>query len=155
MTMLLFQCSTRFHSSEAPVDEDPSNPRWPPLIVFGDELIKTWYLSSYPQEYARVPRLFICEFCLKYMKCERVYERHRVSSDSHRLRASSPCCFVRKSAKRFIHLPTRSTIKTISPCSKSMGTSIGSIVKTFVSWRSYSSIIKPSTTMWNRFSSTS
>ncbi|CAF4216615.1 unnamed protein product, partial [Rotaria magnacalcarata] len=34
------------------------------------------YSSSYPQEYARVPRLYICEFCLKYMKCEQVYERH-------------------------------------------------------------------------------
>jgi hypothetical protein len=55
-----------------------NNPRWPPYIVFGTELIKTWYSSSYPQEYARVPRLFICEFCLKYMKCEQVYDRHRV-----------------------------------------------------------------------------
>ena len=53
--------------------------RWPPYIVFGSDLIKTWYSSSYPQEYARVPRLYICEFCLKYIKCEQVYDRHRVS----------------------------------------------------------------------------
>ncbi len=56
-----------------------TNTRWPPYIVFGSDLIKTWYSSSYPQEYARVPRLYICEFCLKYMKCEQVYDRHRVS----------------------------------------------------------------------------
>ncbi|CAF1143595.1 unnamed protein product [Rotaria sp. Silwood1] len=75
---LISDCSDKFrHSTESIEEDDINNIRWPPYIVFGSELIKTWYSSSYPQEYARVPRLFICEFCLKYMKCEEVYDRHR------------------------------------------------------------------------------
>ncbi|CAM4797785.1 unnamed protein product [Rotaria magnacalcarata] len=77
-TKLISDCSEKFHhSTESMEEDDPNNIRWPPYIVFGSELIKTWYSSSYPQEYARVPRLYICEFCLKYMKCEEVYDRHR------------------------------------------------------------------------------
>ncbi|CAF4052255.1 unnamed protein product [Rotaria sp. Silwood2] len=76
---LISDCSDKFrHSTESVEEDDINNIRWPPYIVFGSELIKTWYSSSYPQEYARVPRLFICEFCLKYMKCEEVYDRHRI-----------------------------------------------------------------------------
>ncbi|CAF4226030.1 unnamed protein product [Rotaria socialis] len=75
---LITDCSDKFHcSSETIVEDTTSSSRWPPYIVFGSDLMKTWYSSSYPQEYARVPRLYICEFCLKYMKCEQVYERHR------------------------------------------------------------------------------
>jgi histone acetyltransferase MYST4 len=74
------KCSEKFHHSNECIDDDSTNNRWPPYIVFGSDLIKTWYSSSYPQEYARVPRLYICEFCLKYMKCEQVYDRHCVSS---------------------------------------------------------------------------
>ncbi|CAF0895935.1 unnamed protein product [Didymodactylos carnosus] len=79
---LISDCSDKFvqQSPSKNVDEPF---RWPPFIVFGGGLIKTWYSSSYPQEYARVPRLFICEFCLKYMKCEEVYERHRQNCQSH------------------------------------------------------------------------
>ncbi|CAF4493685.1 unnamed protein product, partial [Rotaria magnacalcarata] len=74
---LITDCSDKFHcSSETVVEDTTSSSRWPPYIVFGSNLLKTWYSSSYPQEYARVPRLYICEFCLKYMKCEQVYERH-------------------------------------------------------------------------------
>ncbi|UJR10028.1 hypothetical protein I4U23_014251 [Adineta vaga] len=76
-TKLISECSEQFRHSTETQEDDVNNTRWPPYIVFGSELIKTWYSSSYPQEYARVPRLFICEFCLKYMKCEQVYDRHR------------------------------------------------------------------------------
>lgn len=78
---LISDCSEKFQHLTEPIEGDANNPRWPPYIVFGDDLMKTWYSSSYPQEYARVPRLFICEFCLKYMKCEQVYDRHRVCLD--------------------------------------------------------------------------
>ena len=75
---LITECSERFARTHESFDNDDSaNTRWPPYIVFGSDLIKTWYSSSYPQEYARVPRLYICEFCLKYMKCEQIYNRHR------------------------------------------------------------------------------
>ncbi|KAI9505258.1 acyl-CoA N-acyltransferase [Coemansia spiralis] len=38
--------------------------------------IDSWYISPYPDEYSRYPLLYICEFCLKYMKSEYTYHRH-------------------------------------------------------------------------------
>lgn len=43
-------------------------PRNPGAIEFGKYEIQTWYSSPFPQEYARLPKLFLCEFCLKYTK---------------------------------------------------------------------------------------
>lgn len=55
---------------------DPSA-RSPPMIEFGKYEIKTWYSSPYPQEYAMLPKLYLCEFCLKYMKSRSILKRHR------------------------------------------------------------------------------
>ena len=51
--------------------------RSPPMIEFGKYEIKTWYSSPYPQEYAILPRLVLCEFCLKYMKSRIILKTHR------------------------------------------------------------------------------
>uniref|UniRef100_A0A8C4T7Q3 Histone acetyltransferase n=1 Tax=Erpetoichthys calabaricus TaxID=27687 RepID=A0A8C4T7Q3_ERPCA len=45
-------------------------------IVFGRYELDTWYHSPYPEEYARLGRLYICEFCLKYMKSQTILRRH-------------------------------------------------------------------------------
>ncbi|CAO1407928.1 unnamed protein product [Diamesa tonsa] len=50
--------------------------RCPAAIEFGKFEIETWYSSPFPQEYARLPKLFLCEFCLKYTKSKAVLERH-------------------------------------------------------------------------------
>ena len=55
---------------------DP-NARSPPAIEFGKHQINTWYSSPYPQEYAMLPKLYLCEFCLKYMKSRSILKRHR------------------------------------------------------------------------------
>ncbi|CAK8672404.1 unnamed protein product [Clavelina lepadiformis] len=55
---------------------DPSAIRCPAGIEFGKYSIETWYSSPYPQEYARLPKLFLCEFCLKYMKSHAILQRH-------------------------------------------------------------------------------
>lgn len=49
-------------------------------IRFGEFDIDTWYSAPYPEEYQNVPdgRLWLCEFCLKYMKSGFVAGRHRV-----------------------------------------------------------------------------
>ncbi|KAF8072006.1 hypothetical protein FPV67DRAFT_1483488 [Lyophyllum atratum] len=49
-------------------------------IRFGQFDIKTWYDAPFPEEYATIPdgRLWICEFCLKYMKSRFACERHRL-----------------------------------------------------------------------------
>ena len=49
----------------------------PPRIHLGPHEIDTWYTSVYPQEYALLPLLYICEFCLKYMKSYDVLLRHK------------------------------------------------------------------------------
>lgn len=51
--------------------------RCPAAIQFGKYEINTWYSSPFPQEYARLPKLFLCEFCLKYTKSRAVLERHQ------------------------------------------------------------------------------
>ncbi|KAK3928002.1 Histone acetyltransferase KAT6A [Frankliniella fusca] len=50
--------------------------RCPGAIEFGQYEIETWYSSPFPQEYARLPKLYLCEFCLKYTKSKAVLDRH-------------------------------------------------------------------------------
>lgn len=40
--------------------------------------IDTWYFSPYPEEFAKCDKLYICEFCLKYMKKKKTLNRHKV-----------------------------------------------------------------------------
>lgn len=56
-------------------------------IRFGEFEIGTWYQAPFPEEYSRVAdgKLWICEFCLKYMKGEFQAGRHRVSACSYLL----------------------------------------------------------------------
>jgi len=53
-----------------------TNARYPPKIEFGRFEIDTWYSSPYPQEYASAPKLYVCEFCLKYMKTKTILRKH-------------------------------------------------------------------------------
>jgi hypothetical protein len=39
----------------------------------------TWYVAPYPEEYSQYSTLYICEFCMKYMKTEYIAGRHKVS----------------------------------------------------------------------------
>ncbi|KNC81363.1 hypothetical protein SARC_06308 [Sphaeroforma arctica JP610] len=50
-------------------------------IIFGAYTLKTWYSAPYPEEYARLPRIFLCEFCLGYMKSAVILDRHRQTCD--------------------------------------------------------------------------
>uniref|UniRef100_A0A5S6R4N1 histone acetyltransferase n=1 Tax=Trichuris muris TaxID=70415 RepID=A0A5S6R4N1_TRIMR len=49
---------------------------YPRAIVIGKWVIDSWYSAPYPQEYARLNKLYVCEFCLKYMKSNDVLARH-------------------------------------------------------------------------------
>lgn len=53
-------------------------------IRFGEFDIQTWYDAPFPEEYANLPdgRLWICEFCLRYMKSQFVASRHQVRHKS-------------------------------------------------------------------------
>lgn len=46
------------------------------VIEMGRYEIDTWYSSPYPEEYQCLPKLYICEFCLKYMNSPLILKRH-------------------------------------------------------------------------------
>ncbi len=46
------------------------------LIELGRHRIKPWYFSPYPQELVTLPCIYICEFCLKYIKSRSCLQRH-------------------------------------------------------------------------------
>ena len=41
----------------------------------------TWYYSPYPEPYASLEKLFLCEFCLKYFGKRKTLARHLVKCD--------------------------------------------------------------------------
>ncbi|KXJ27871.1 histone acetyltransferase KAT8 [Exaiptasia diaphana] len=43
---------------------------------FGKYEIDTWYFSPYPEEYGKVNKLWVCEYCIKYMKYEKTFQDH-------------------------------------------------------------------------------
>ncbi|GLV45942.1 males absent on the first [Carabus blaptoides fortunei] len=45
-------------------------------IQIGKYEIDTWYFSPYPEEYGRQSKLWLCEYCLKYMRLEKTYRYH-------------------------------------------------------------------------------
>lgn len=50
-------------------------------MELGKYEIDTWYYSPYPEEYAHEHKLYICEFCLKYMKKKKSVERHKIKCE--------------------------------------------------------------------------
>ena len=38
--------------------------------------IKPWYFSPYPQELVSLPCIYICEFCLRYVRSRKCLARH-------------------------------------------------------------------------------
>ncbi|XP_057835864.1 histone acetyltransferase of the MYST family 1 isoform X2 [Cryptomeria japonica] len=46
------------------------------VVELGKYEVDTWYYSPYPEEYTNIDKLYICEFCLKYMKKRMTYMRH-------------------------------------------------------------------------------
>ena len=49
-------------------------------IEIGGCTIDTWYYSPYPFEYEKQSKLFICQFCLKYMRKAKTIKTHAASS---------------------------------------------------------------------------
>ncbi|XP_073419404.1 histone acetyltransferase KAT5 isoform X3 [Dendrobates tinctorius] len=45
-------------------------------IELGRHRLKPWYFSPYPQELTVLPVLYLCEFCLKYLKSLKCLQRH-------------------------------------------------------------------------------
>ncbi|XP_039284815.1 histone acetyltransferase KAT7 [Nilaparvata lugens] len=47
-------------------------------IEMGKFEMEVWYQSPYPDDYARLPKLYLCEYCLRYMKSRAILNRHAV-----------------------------------------------------------------------------
>uniref|UniRef100_A0A1A8GAY0 Histone acetyltransferase n=1 Tax=Nothobranchius korthausae TaxID=1143690 RepID=A0A1A8GAY0_9TELE len=45
-------------------------------IQIGNFEIDAWYFSPFPEDYGKQPKLWICEYCLKYMKYEKSFRFH-------------------------------------------------------------------------------
>ncbi|XP_021947994.1 histone acetyltransferase KAT8 [Folsomia candida] len=45
-------------------------------IQIGNYEVDTWYFSPYPEEYGRVKKLWICQYCLTYMQYESTFRWH-------------------------------------------------------------------------------
>ncbi|CAH1408143.1 unnamed protein product [Nezara viridula] len=75
--MRLFQ-EAQAVASEAIEDELKllANVRYTKLIEMGKFEMEVWYQSPYPEDFARLPKLYICEYCLRYMKARKSMERH-------------------------------------------------------------------------------
>ncbi|GAN09910.1 hypothetical protein MAM1_0302c09443 [Mucor ambiguus] len=64
----------------------PKVSKWEPVldvpkirrISFNDYLIDTWYVAPYPEEYSQNSTLYICEYCMKYMKSSFIANRHQL-----------------------------------------------------------------------------
>ncbi|XP_011496442.1 PREDICTED: histone acetyltransferase KAT7 [Ceratosolen solmsi marchali] len=46
-------------------------------VEMGKWEMEVWYQSPYPEEYSRAPKLYLCEYCLRYAKSRQVLRRHR------------------------------------------------------------------------------
>ncbi|RNA15040.1 histone acetyltransferase KAT7 isoform X5, partial [Brachionus plicatilis] len=46
------------------------------IIQFGNHEIETWYKSPYPDDYWQLNKIFICQYCLTFMKSHSVLNRH-------------------------------------------------------------------------------
>ncbi|KAI8983945.1 acyl-CoA N-acyltransferase [Mycotypha africana] len=60
------------HNSPYPTFEPPKIRK----IYFNNYIIDTWYVAPYPEEYSQNATLYICEFCMKYMKSPFIAQRH-------------------------------------------------------------------------------
>ena len=49
------------------------------LVEFGCHELSVWYASPYPPDFTSLPKIFLCQFCLKYFKSSPTLHRHAVS----------------------------------------------------------------------------
>lgn len=63
-----------------PINEQITKIKYIDCVQMGRYEMDAWYFSPYPEEYGKQPKLWICEYCLKYMKLERTFRYHLVGT---------------------------------------------------------------------------
>lgn len=69
--------SLRTHGSMTQSVHEVSRVKNLDKIQMGAAEVEAWYFSPYPVEYAHIPVLYICEFCLCFFGSPKMLERHR------------------------------------------------------------------------------
>ncbi|CEI99017.1 hypothetical protein RMCBS344292_13111 [Rhizopus microsporus] len=53
-------------------------------LIYGKYEIEAWYYSPYPTEFgSKIDRLYVCEYCLRYMNKETQLESHKVKTKNN------------------------------------------------------------------------
>ena len=47
-------------------------------VIIGKYQIKTWYSSPYPEIYQQNLKIYLCEYCMKYVNCDVLLKRHMI-----------------------------------------------------------------------------
>nr|BAC25539.1 unnamed protein product [Mus musculus] len=105
-------------------------------IHIGNYEIDAWYFSPFPEDYGKQPKLWLCEYCLKYMKFEKSYRFHL-----------GQCQWRQPQGRRSIERAT-------SLCMKWMAKTTRYTVRTCVYWPSFSWTTRPCILMWSPLSFT-
>ncbi|XP_014226486.1 histone acetyltransferase KAT7 isoform X1 [Trichogramma pretiosum] len=58
-------------------DKEGSRSSGTRCIEMGKWEMEVWYQSPYPEEFSRAPKLYLCEYCLRYAKSPQVSRRHK------------------------------------------------------------------------------
>jgi histone acetyltransferase MYST1 len=53
-------------------------------MVMGNWEVEAWYYSPFPEEYSNLGTLYVCEFCLSYMRKTRTYLKHKETCQCRR-----------------------------------------------------------------------
>jgi histone acetyltransferase MYST1 len=53
-------------------------------IIMGKHVVEAWYYSPFPHPYNQLDSLYICEYCLKYMRKPKYYLKHCSGECPHR-----------------------------------------------------------------------
>ncbi|KAJ3293812.1 K(lysine) acetyltransferase [Borealophlyctis nickersoniae] len=54
------------------------------ILQLGKYRMNTWYFSPYPDDYKELPLLYVCEFCLKYMRLPESMAKHKSACKKRR-----------------------------------------------------------------------
>jgi histone acetyltransferase MYST1 len=53
-------------------------------IIMGGWEVESWYYSPFPEDYSNIGTLYVCEYCLAYMRKTRTYLQHKETCQCHR-----------------------------------------------------------------------
>jgi histone acetyltransferase MYST1 len=53
-------------------------------IVMGEWEVEAWYYSPFPSAYSDLETLFVCEYCLTYMKLKKTHQKHKAECNCRR-----------------------------------------------------------------------